>query len=106
MSVRERTTEIAVMRTLGFPSQTIFWLIAAEGLLMSVVGGVVGVGLARVIVSPATFTGGGFIPPFGVSGGNMVVGVALSAFIGVVSGLIPAILASRLKIVDALRRVA
>ena len=40
MSVRERTTEIAVMRTLGFPSATIFLLIAGEGLLMSLVGGV------------------------------------------------------------------
>ena len=42
MSVRERTTEIAVMRTLGFPSATIFLLVAGEGLLMSIVGGVVG----------------------------------------------------------------
>ena len=40
MSVRERTTEIAVMRTLGFPSATIFLLVAGEGLLMSIVGGV------------------------------------------------------------------
>src|ERR1700687_4057444 len=106
MSVRERTTELAVMRTLGFPSQTIFWLIAGEGLLMSIVGGVVGVGLARAIVSGDTLTGSGFISPFGVSGGNMAIGLMLSAFIGVASGLIPAILASRLKIVDALRRVA
>ena len=106
MSVRERTTEIAVMRTLGFPSQTIFWLIAGEGLLMSVVGGAVGVVLARVIVSPDTFTGSGFIPPFGVNTGNMAVGLALSAFIGIASGCIPAFLASRLEIVDALRRVA
>src|SRR5205085_10683980 len=48
MSVRERTTEIAVMRTLGFPSSSIFALIAGEGLLMSVTGGVIGVVLARI----------------------------------------------------------
>src|SRR5205807_4407564 len=52
MSVRERTTEIAVMRTLGFPSATIFVLVAGEGLLMAVAGGVIGVALARVIVNP------------------------------------------------------
>src|SRR4029453_4411776 len=42
MSVRERTTEIAVMRTLGYPSATIFLLVAGEGLMMSIVGGVLG----------------------------------------------------------------
>jgi putative ABC transport system permease protein len=106
MSVRERTTEIAVMRTLGYPSQIIFFLIAGEGLLMSIVGGVLGAGLARFLVNPSMFTGNAFIPPFGVTGANVVVGVLLSALIGVLAGIIPATMASRLKIVDALRRVA
>lgn len=47
MSVRERTTEVAVMRTLGFPSTTIFLLIAGEALLMSVVGGFIGLSTLR-----------------------------------------------------------
>jgi putative ABC transport system permease protein len=106
MSVRERTTEIAVMRTLGFPSSTIFLLIAGEGLMMSIVGGIVGVGLARWIVSPDTMQAGAFIPVFGVTNMNALVGLGLSAVIGVLAGLIPATMASRLKIVDALRRVA
>ena len=105
MSVRERTTEIAVMRTLGFPSRTIFLLIAGEGLLMSVVGGVIGAGLARALVN-GDVIGAAFIPAFGVSGRNVVIGLLLSAGIGIAAGLIPATLASRLKIVDALRRVA
>jgi putative ABC transport system permease protein len=106
MSVRERTTEIAVMRTLGFPSGTIFLLIAGEGLLMSVVGGIVGVGLARAIVNPNFLNAGGFIPEIGVNNTNVAVGLALSVLIGVLAGAIPATMASRLKIVDALRRVA
>jgi putative ABC transport system permease protein len=106
MSVRERTTELAVMRTLGYPSLTIFLLVAGEALLMSVVGGIVGVGLARAIVSPNILSGGGFIPPFGVNASNIAIGLGLSALIGVLAGLIPATLASRLKIVDALRRAA
>ena len=106
MSVRERTTEIAVMRTLGYPSRIIFFLIAGEGLLMSLVGGVLGAALARVLVTPDTFAGNSFIPPFGVSGRNVVIGVLLSGLIGVAAGLIPATMASRLKIVDALRRAA
>ena len=106
MSVRERTTEIAVMRTLGFPSRTIFLLIAGEGLMMAIVGGVLGVGLARLIVNPNFMQAGAFIPVFGVNNTHVVVALLLSAGIGIVAGLIPATMASRLKIVDALRRVA
>ena len=106
MSVRERTTEIAVMRTLGFPSATIFLLVAGEALLMSLVGGLLGVGLARAIVSPDLMQAGTFIPVFGVTNANAATGFALSAFIGVVAGLLPATMASRLRIVDALRRAA
>ena len=106
MSVRERTTEIAVMRTLGFQSATIFLLVAGEGLLMALTGGLVGAVLARLIVNPGFFPAGGFIPEITVSNTNVAIGVGLSAAIGIVAGLIPATIASRLKIVDALRRVA
>jgi putative ABC transport system permease protein len=106
MSVRERTTEIAVMRTLGFRSSTIFGLIAGEGVAMSIAGGVLGVLLARFLVTGDNLGAGGFIPAFGVSNTNIAVGIGLSAFIGIVAGVIPATMASRLKIVDALRRVA
>jgi putative ABC transport system permease protein len=106
MSVRERTTEIAVMRTLGFPSSTIFLLIAGEGLLMAIVGGILGIGLARWIVNPDFLQAGGFIPEFRVNNLNVAIGLLLSVTIGIVAGLIPATLAARLKIVDALRRVA
>jgi putative ABC transport system permease protein len=107
MSVRERTTEIAVMRTLGFPGATIFLLVVGEGLLVAFVGGVAGALLARAIIN-AEFLGlaGGFIPMFGVTNWNVVVGMGLSVLIGLLAALIPATMASRLKIVDALRRVA
>ena len=106
MSVRERTTEIAVMRTLGFPSGTIFLLVAGEGLMMALAGGLVGALLARVVVNPDLLQMGAFIPAFGVNNTNLVMGLALSAVIGAIAGLIPATMASRLRIVDALRRVA
>ena len=107
MSVRERTTEIAVMRTLGFPAATIFVLVVGEGLLVSLVGGAAGAALARMIVNgEALGLTGGFIPAFGVNNGNVVVGLGLSALIGLLAAVIPATMASRLKIVDALRRVA
>ncbi|HEY2907706.1 MAG TPA: FtsX-like permease family protein [Vicinamibacterales bacterium] len=106
MSVRERTTEIAVMRTLGFKQHTIFALVAGEGLMMAFVGGVLGAVLAKAIVTGSNLGAGGFIPDFGVSGANLATGIALGALIGVLAGIIPATMAARLKIVDALRRVA
>ena len=107
MSVRERTTEIAVMRTLGFPASTVFLLVVGEGLVVSVIGGALGALLARVVIN-GEFLGlaGGFIPAFGVTNWNVVVGLGLSVLIGLLAALIPATMASRLKIVDALRRVA
>jgi putative ABC transport system permease protein len=107
MSVRERTTEIAVMRTLGFPAATIFLLVVGEGLVVAVVGGAAGAALARAIVNGESLgITGGFIPAFGVSNWNVGVGIGLSVLIGILAAVIPAAMASRLKIVDALRRVA
>ena len=71
-----------------------------------IVGGIFGVGFARWIVNPDTMQVGAFIPVFGVTNMNVITGLALSALIGVLAGLIPATMASRLRIVDALRRVA
>src|SRR5207249_10309819 len=51
MSVRERTTEIAVMRTLGFPARTVFALVVGEGLFVAIVGGAIGAALARLLVN-------------------------------------------------------
>jgi len=107
MSVRERTTEIAVMRTLGFPAGTVFALVVGEGLLVSIIGGGAGAVLARLIVNgEALGLTGGFIPAFGVSNANLALALALSGVIGLLAALLPASAASRLKIVDALRRVA
>jgi putative ABC transport system permease protein len=94
------------MRTLGFQSATIFLLIAGEGLLMALTGGLVGAILARLLVNPGFLPAGGFVPEITVNNANLAIGVGLSAVIGIVAGLIPATMASRLKIVDALRRVA
>lgn len=107
MSVRERTTEIAVMRTLGYPASTVFLLVVGEGLVVSVIGGAAGALLARLVIN-GEYLGlaGGFIPAFGVNNWNVLVGLGLSVLIGLLAALIPATMASRLKIVDALRRVA
>jgi putative ABC transport system permease protein len=107
MSVRERTTEVAVMRTLGFPRGAIFFLVAGEAVLMALVGGLIGAGLARLVVSPDNFPAlGAMMPAFRVGTRNLVSAIGLGAGIGLVAGALPATLAARLKVVDALRRVA
>jgi putative ABC transport system permease protein len=104
MSVRERTTEMAVMRTLGFQARTLFLLVAGEGLMMSLAGGLLGALLARALVNPDFLQAGAFIPVIAVTNGNFAAALALSALIGVAAGALPATMASRLRIVDALRR--
>lgn len=106
MSVRERTLEIAVMRTLGFRAAAIFLLVAGEAALMALVGGALGAGLAwllfTVVSVPLPVMGPGLV----VGAGDVLVALLLSVGIGVGAGLIPASMAARLKVVDALRRVA
>jgi putative ABC transport system permease protein len=95
------------MRTLGFPSGTVFALVVGEGLVVSVIGGAAGAILARIIVNGESLgLTGGFIPAFGVNNANLAVGLGLSVLIGLLAALMPASAASRLRIVDALRRVA
>jgi putative ABC transport system permease protein len=95
------------MRTLGFPAATMFALVVGEGLFVAVLGGVIGSALARLVIN-AEFLGmaGGFIPAFSVGNRNVAIGLGLSALIGILAAMLPAIMASRLKVVDALRRVA
>jgi len=108
MSARERFTEIAVMKALGFRPLVVWALILSESVLIALIGGVVGVVGAMVIYK---FIGLGdmmalFLQNFKISAETIALGLGLSALIGLVSGGIPAWNAARIKIVDGLRRVA
>jgi putative ABC transport system permease protein len=108
MSARERFTEVAVMKALGFRPGVVWALILSESVLIALLGGVVGVVGAKVIYQ---FIGLGdmmalFLQNFKITAGTIALGLGLSALIGLVSGGIPAWNAARIKIVDGLRRVA
>jgi putative ABC transport system permease protein len=103
-SVRERTAELAILKTLGFSNAQVLGLVLAESLLLVGVGGALGLGLAVLIISRGDPTGG-FLPLFYLPGGDVVLGAGLVALLGVASGLLPALSAMRLRIVEALRRV-
>ena len=103
-SIRERTSELAVLKTLGFSNLGVLVLVLAESLLIAVVGGALGLAIGYGLISQGDPTGG-FLPAFFVPPRDLVIGSGLALLLGVVSGLMPAVQATRLRIVDALRKV-
>jgi putative ABC transport system permease protein len=105
MAIRERTSEIGVLKTLGFEDGTLFGLVVAEAAVITLGGGIGGALLAKFAIEGSGFNFGGFLPPMSVYWSTVVTGIAIAFLMGAVSGLIPAWQASKLRIVDALRRV-
>jgi putative ABC transport system permease protein len=105
MAARERTAEIGVMKTLGFEDGAIFGMVLTEAAIITLGGGVLGALLAKWTIEGTGFNAGGVLPPMTVSWTTVTIGLAIAVLMGASSGLIPAFQASRLKIVDALRRV-
>ena len=102
-SVRERTSELAVLKTLGFTNRGVLAMVLAEACLLACVGGGVGLALGALAISAGDPTGG-FLPIFYFPGKDAVWGVVLVLLLGVATGLLPALQAMRLSIVEALRR--
>lgn len=107
--VRERIPELATLKAIGFSNRTILALVMVESVLLIVLGGMLGMGLASAVVpilSAAVPTigggGGGMINLSGIPGATWTMGLALMLAISLVVGLPPALRAMRLKIVDAL----
>jgi putative ABC transport system permease protein len=102
-SIRERTNELAVLKTLGFTDRHVLGLVLLESLLLAVVAGVLGLGLAWLIILQGDPTGG-LLPAFYLPTRDIVIGVVLIIALGLVAGALPAWRAGQLKIVDALRQ--
>ncbi|HWG10306.1 MAG TPA: ABC transporter permease [Rhodanobacteraceae bacterium] len=101
-AVRDRTSEIAVLKTIGFSGRSVLAMVLAEGVLMLLVGGLIGLGLVALIVPGMAAASGGMMPVHRVSSQTWEIGIALMLVIGLVVGLLPALRAMRLNIVDAL----
>lgn len=104
MSVRERTREVAVLKTLGFTRRIILGLFVGESVALSLAGGVLGTGIAFLLVSGAAAQGG-FLTGMKVTPGTMVVAMLVAALVGFVSAFIPSYRASQTNIVDGLRHI-
>jgi putative ABC transport system permease protein len=103
-AVRERTSEIAVLKTIGFSSRSVLAMVLAESVLLLVLGGVVGLALATVVIPAISAGSGGMLNLPSVGAGSWVLGLVLMALIGFAVGALPAWNAMRLNIVDALAR--
>lgn len=106
IAVRERTPELAVLKAVGFGDLFVLSLVLAESLLVALLGGTLGIVGAKLITDwVGAAMSQGMLPPLYLPPSNVLAGMAVSAAVGVSAGLIPALSAMRLRVIDALRRV-
>ncbi len=106
MASRERTSEVAVLKTLGFSDRLLFGLVLVEAAVITVVGGALGVFGAKVLFEGTGFQLMGLLPGFEVKLSTAAVGMLIAVLLGLISGLVPAWQAARLPVAHTLRRVA
>lgn len=104
LTVRERTSEIAVLKTIGFTAQRIFRLVIGESMLLAVIGGLMGLGVAYAMTLALANVFAGRIGVMAFSPGTALTGVILIVALGFLTGLLPALRAMRLDVVTALGR--
>lgn len=108
MTVRERTREIAVLKSLGFTSGQILWETAVENGMMALLGGTIGVAVAATALDQVR----GFVPSFGpllsfgIPAPVMAAGLAVAVAVGLAAGILPAIRATHSTVLEGLRRIA
>jgi putative ABC transport system permease protein len=102
-SVRERTSEVGVLKTLGFSNASILLLVLSESVLIAGIGGGLGLLSAWAFVQQGDPTGG-MLPIFVLPTRDVVLGAVLIVALGILAGLLPALQAMNLRITDALRR--
>jgi putative ABC transport system permease protein len=102
-SVRERTSEVGVLKTLGFSNASILMLVLGEAVLIAVIGGGLGLLVAWAFVKQGDPTGG-MLPIFILPSRDVAIGAVLIVVLGIAAGVVPALSAMQLKITDALRK--
>ncbi len=103
-AVRERIGELGVLKAIGFTNGQVLGLVLAESCLLSGLGGALGLGLAWLFTSRGDPTGG-MLPLFYFPTSDLLIGVGLCLALGFLTGIFPALQATRLRVADALRRM-
>ena len=104
LSIRERTREIGVLKTLGFSGPRILRMVLGESVLLALLGGLPGLAIAALITIALRVSLANIAPAFAVSPVIALEGIALMIALGLFTGVIPALNAMRLKIATALGR--
>jgi putative ABC transport system permease protein len=101
-AVRERTNELAVLKTLGFTEGRVLGLVLVESFILPLVAG--GVGFAAWLLIQRTNPTGGTVPMSALSSSDMGLAALIAVLVGLTAGIVPAWQVHRLTIVNALRR--
>jgi putative ABC transport system permease protein len=104
MAVRERTREVGVLKTLGFPDGRILRMVLGESLLLALLGGLIGLGLAFAVIAVIAKAASGFIAGLAITPATVLTALLFMVLLGLLTGAIPAWNAMRLTIVTALGR--
>jgi len=105
ISVRERTSELAVFKAIGFSDRSILFFVLAESLAIALLGGLLGLAVALAFVPVVARMLNGMLPVLILSPAILGAGLLVAVIVGLVSGLLPGLGAMRLRVVNALRRV-
>jgi putative ABC transport system permease protein len=106
MSVRERIKEVGVLKTLGFNNDAILFIIIGEAISISLIGGLIGLGLAALLTVGVGHAAAAFMPQLhnlSITWFTAFIALGVAAFVGVVSSFFPAWNAARTNILDSLR---
>ncbi|HET9445211.1 MAG TPA: ABC transporter permease [Steroidobacteraceae bacterium] len=104
-SIRERLNEIGVMKTLGYSNASVTGLVLGEAVLVTALGGAIGLLLAWVFSTAIGSAVAQFFPVLGMPPSTFAIGAGLIVVLGVAAAALPCAQAAQLKIVDALRKV-
>lgn len=104
LAIRERTAEIAVLKTLGFSSKRIFTMVLAESCLLAFLGGLLGLGAAHLLLQGASEQLARFLPNLVMDQGTVLQALGYMLLLGLITGMAPAIRALRLNIIAGFSR--
>ena len=104
IAVRERVGELAVLKAIGYSDRFVLLFVLFESLIISLIGGTLGLVLAKLFTLRGDPTHG-LLYAFYLPGSAILLGLATALGVGAASGILPAVSAMRLRVVDALRRV-
>jgi putative ABC transport system permease protein len=102
MAAREQRREAGILKALGFTDATVGRLLLAQSLFVTVVGGGLGILLARAVEPGVAQATGAFLPGFAIERETYLLALGISVGAGLFAGLLPAWRARRMRVIDAL----